>query len=80
MASKIKTHGNAGNMLMSMAARGGCMTTDRLHFPPSKVMFPLRRRGLVTLKREGVGLSRFNVWHLTDKGWAAIGLIQPEIN
>lgn len=75
MTSKIKATGVTGSMLHAMADRHGTMTADRSRFPPSWVFFPLRRKGLVELKRVGIGKCRYNVWHLTDKGWDAIGRI-----
>lgn len=72
MVSFIKKTGKTGNMLTAMANRGGRMTTDHRGFPPSKVMLPLRSRGLVELKRQGIRTCRYNVWHLTQKGWDAI--------
>lgn len=77
MPSKLKTTGVTGRMLTSMADRGGCMTADHRGFPPSSVFLPLRRRGLVELCRQGARLSRCNVWHLTPKGWDAIGMTPP---
>jgi hypothetical protein len=79
MASKIKINGNVGNMLTAMANRNGSMTCDHRGFPPSHVMLPLRRRGLVELKRTGLPRSRYNIWHLTQKGWDAIGRAPQEI-
>lgn len=73
MPSTIKTTGVTGTMLAAIAQRGGRMTTDRSGFAPSRVMLPLRRRGLVELRRKGVGKCRYNIWHLTEKGWIATG-------
>lgn len=77
MPSSIKANGNTGNMLREMAGRGGTMTTDARNFPPSRVMRPFSRRGLVELHRAGAGRRRTNVWHLTPKGWDAIGMTPP---
>lgn len=79
MASKLKKNGVAGCMLTQMANRRGRMTADRSGFPPSKVFKPLKRRGLVFLKREKhYATYGYNVWHLTQKGWDAIGITPPE--
>lgn len=80
MASTIKKTGKVGNMLTAMAHRGGRMTADYRGFPPSHVFLPLRRRGLVELRRSGMHRCRYNVWHLTDKGWDAIGMKPPVID
>lgn len=78
MASAIKRSGVTGSMLVAMAKRGGRMTADHRGFPPSKVFLPLRRRGLVELRRQGsFGSCRYNVWQLTDKGWGASGMTRP---
>lgn len=77
MPSQIKTTGVTGGMLVAMARRGGCMTADHRGFPPSRVFLPLRRRGLVELRRAGMPRSRYNVWHLTPKGWDAAGMTPP---
>lgn len=65
-------------MLVAMARRGGRMTADHRGFPPSSEFLPLRRRGLVTLVRDGMRTCRYNVWHLTPKGWEASGLRPAE--
>ena len=79
MSSKIKETGLIGTMLRRIAVRGGRMTTDYAGFPPAKVMKPFQRRGLVELVRQGpTGTCRYSVWHLTPKGWAAIGMTPPE--
>ena len=77
MPSRIKLTGKVGCMLRQMADRGGTMTTDCRFFPPSKVMHPFHRRGLVVLRRSGILKSRYNQWHLTPKGWDAIGRSPP---
>lgn len=77
MPSRLKIDGVTGRMLTAMARRGGCMTADHRGFAPSSVYLPLRRRGLVELRRQGARLSRHNVWHLTPKGWGAIGMTPP---
>lgn len=75
MASAIKKTGVTGSMLTAMARRGGQMTADYRGFPPSRVFLPLRRRGLVVLRRHGeFRTHRYNVWHLTQKGWDATGI------
>lgn len=76
MASTIKRTGKTGSMLVAMAQRGGRMTADHRGFPPSSEFLPLRRRGLVTLIRSGILKCRYNVWHLTPKGWEVTGM-QP---
>jgi len=79
MASVIKRDGVRGRMLVAMARRGGQMTADRSGFPPSRVFLPLRRDGLVELRRtQRSPRTRYNVWHLTPKGWDATGMTQPE--
>lgn len=77
MASAIKRTGRTGSMLVAMANRGGCMTSDHRGFPPSRVFLPLRTRGLVELQRAGLRTCRYNVWSLTPKGWAATGMQPP---
>lgn len=77
MPSTIKKAGVTGSMLAAMAKRGGCMTADYRGFPPSRVFLPLRRRGLVELRRAGLPRSRYNVWHLTERGWKATGMTPP---
>lgn len=79
MASTIKRAGVTGSMLMAMARRGGQMTADRSGFPPSRVFRPLRERGLVELHRtQRSPRTRYNIWHLTSKGWDATGMQPPE--
>lgn len=74
MASAIKRNGVSGSLLMSMADRGGRMTSDYRGFPPAKLFHPLQRRGLVEMNRVGgLGRMRYTVWNLTRKGWDAIG-------
>lgn len=78
MASVIKRTGITGSMLVRMAKRGGGMLADRSGFPPSSVFLPLRRRGLVDLVRtQRSPRTRYNVWSLTPKGWAATGMQPP---
>jgi hypothetical protein len=77
MPSIIKKTGVTGSMLTAMARRGGRMTADYRGFPPSRVFLPLRRRGLVELRRAGLPRSRYNVWHLTPMGWDATGMSPP---
>ncbi len=78
MSSAIKKTGVVGSMLTAMAKRGGRMTADYRGFPPSRVFLPLRRRGLVELRRAGAHPThRYNVWHLTPKGWNATGMTPP---
>ncbi len=77
MASRIKPDGKTGRMLSAMAKRGGNMTCDYRGFPPSKVMLPLRRRGLVALNRQGLRTCRYNIWSLTKEGWQATGMNPP---
>lgn len=79
MPSPIKKTGVTGGLLTAMAKRGGRMTSDHRGFPPFKVFVPLHRRGLVRFERAGVRTCRYNVWHLTPKGWAATGMQPPEI-
>lgn len=77
MPSQIKRTGLKGTMLRRIADRGGFMTSDHRGFPPSSVMLPYRRRGLLELRRTGALKCRYNVWHLTQKGWDAIGMTPP---
>lgn len=78
MASSLKKTGVTGSLLCQMAERGGVMTSDHRGFPPSKRFLPLLRRGLAELRREpACGRTRYNIWHVTPKGWAALGLKEP---
>ncbi len=78
MPSVIKRDGVTGSLLVRIAKRGGAMLADRSGWPPSKVFLPLRQRGLVELRREQRSpRTRYNVWHLTPKGWDATGMTPP---
>jgi hypothetical protein len=81
MTDKIKATGVTGRLLHVMADRGGELTTDCRGFPPSKVMLPLKRRGLVVLKRTPMvkryGVPGRNIWHLTQKAWDRISRSKP---
>lgn len=78
MPSTIKKTGAVGVRLAAMAKRGGSLLADRSGCPPSHVFLPLRRRGLVELKREWRSAhTRYSVWSLTPKGWDAIGMSPP---
>ena len=81
MPSAIKKTGVTGTMLTAMARRGGIMTADRSGCPPSHVFLPLRRRGLVELRRtQRSPRTRYNVWHLTPRGWDATGMTPPAVD
>lgn len=66
-------------MLHRMANRGGRLLTDYPGFPPSRVMVPLKKKGLVELTRECAAVkTRRNIWVMTPKGWSAIDRTPPE--
>jgi hypothetical protein len=81
MTDKIKATGVTGRLLHAMADRGGDLTTDCRGFPPSKVMLPLKRRGLVVLNRtrtmKSRGIPGRNIWYLTQKAWDRISRSKP---